>query len=53
MKKIQLNNSLVLSKEVISRLQDHQLAHVKGGFGPDGSCFFTTCNTATRKEKEN
>ena len=52
MKKIKLNKGLQLNKETISKLQDHQTANVKGGFGPDGSCFFTTCNTATKKEKK-
>ncbi|WP_298900870.1 class I lanthipeptide [uncultured Psychroserpens sp.] len=52
MKKIKFNTTLRLSKEVVTRLQDHQLSNVKGGMGAAGSCFLHTCNTATKKEKE-
>lgn len=41
--KIQLNKGLQLNKEVISKLQDDQLAKVKGGLAGN-SCGFLSCN---------
>ncbi len=41
--KIQLNKGLQLNKEVISKLQNDQLAKVKGGFRSN-SCGFLSCN---------
>ena len=42
--KIQLNKSLSLNKEVITKLQDNQMAKVKGGVAPGNSCAFLSCN---------
>ena len=45
MKKIKLNKGLQLNKEVVSKLQEEQLANVKGGAAPADSCFIGSCNT--------
>ena len=42
--KIQLNKGLTLNKEVITKLQDNQMAKVKGGAAPGASCGFLSCN---------
>ncbi|MCD2258067.1 class I lanthipeptide [Psychroserpens luteolus] len=45
MKKIKLNKGLQLNKEVVSKLQEDQLANVKGGMAAAGSCGIFSCNT--------
>ncbi|MEM6721886.1 MAG: class I lanthipeptide [Bacteroidota bacterium] len=50
MKKIKLNKGLQLNKEVVSKLQEDQLANVKGGLAAGGgSCFMFSCNTKKNK----
>ncbi len=45
MKKIKLNKGLQLNKKVVSKLQEEQLANVKGGaLPPAGSCGIASCN---------
>ncbi len=43
--KIQLNKGLALNKEVITKLQENQMAKVKGGRAASSSCGFLSCNT--------
>lgn len=50
MKKIKLNKGLQLNKEVVSKLQEEQLANVKGGLAPADSCICCSCNTKKAKE---
>ncbi|MCD2258068.1 class I lanthipeptide [Psychroserpens luteolus] len=50
MKKIKLNKGLQLNKEVVSKLQEDQLANVKGGLAPADSCGLFSCNTKKKKD---
>ncbi len=52
MKKIKLNKGLQLNKEVVSKLQEEQLANVKGGQAPSGSCRNGSCNNAAGEDLE-
>ncbi|MCD2258064.1 class I lanthipeptide [Psychroserpens luteolus] len=45
MKKIKLNQSLYLNKEVVSKLQDDSLTNIKGGLAQEVSCLFASCNS--------
>jgi natural product precursor len=47
--KIQLNPGLKLNKTVISKLQENQMSHVKGGAAAGNSCAFLSCNKKTVK----
>lgn len=43
-KKIKLSNALVVKKATISKLQESQMANIKGGIGIAGSsCYIATC----------
>jgi hypothetical protein len=47
MSTIKLNNGLKLNKEAVTKLQDSQLADLKGGAGekaPAGSCVLLSCD---------
>jgi hypothetical protein len=44
--KIQLTPGLKLNKAVISKLQENQMAQVKGGLAERNSCGFLSCNRA-------
>jgi hypothetical protein len=48
MKKIKLNKGLKLNKEAITKLQETQMSHFKGGvmIGDSISCLNFTCNTS-------
>lgn len=44
--KIKLNNALVVKKSTISKLQESQMANIKGGIGQGAlgkSCYIATC----------
>ncbi|MCD2258065.1 class I lanthipeptide [Psychroserpens luteolus] len=53
MKKVKLQKGLQLNKEVVSQLQEDQLANVKGGMAAEsGSCYMFSCNTSSKKEEK-
>ncbi|WP_408045123.1 class I lanthipeptide [Tenacibaculum litopenaei] len=54
MNTIKLNNGLKLNKEAVTKLQDSQLANLKGGTGekaPAGSCLLLSCDKKEQIER--
>lgn len=44
MKTLKLSKGLSLNKEAITKLQESQMKHIKGGsYPPDGSCGDVSC----------
>ncbi|WP_408045127.1 class I lanthipeptide [Tenacibaculum litopenaei] len=55
MNKININKGLKLSKEAVTKLQDSQLANLKGGAGekaPAKSCLLLSCDKASEQSIE-
>ena len=52
-RKIELKKGLAISKETISKLQESQMASIRGGQGASRSCNTASCNRSCNRDSCN